>query len=144
MSPRFLVLFAAVVLIAAGRPLNDEKKELDKFQGEWKMVSLEQQGKTAPDDVVKDYVLTVKGDQWVVSSGGKAAEPATIKIDPTKDPKTIDLTRKVGDKETVSRGIYKLEGDTLTLCRTGTGERPKEFKTSDSGGILVVWKKTSK
>jgi len=38
-------------------------------------------------------------------------------------------------------GIYKLEGDTLTLCRAaGDRERPKEFKTTEEAGILV-WKR---
>src|SRR5262249_5711830 len=141
MSPRFLVLSAAVVLVAAGQPAKEDvKKELDKLQGEWKMVSLEQRGKKAPDEEVKAYTLTIKGDQWIVSVQDREGRGMTIKIDPSKNPKTIDLTQKLGEKEVVSQGIYKLEGDTLTLCRTqGKQERPKEFKTTEDGGILVVW-----
>src|SRR5262249_20218361 len=137
MSPRVLVLFTAVLMVAAGRPpADDEKKELEKLQGEWKMVSLEKKGMKSPDDVGKGYTLTVKGDQWTVSIKGKSFGPTTIKLDPSKDPKTIDITWKVGDKETVSRGIYKLEDDTLTICRGKIdGERPKEFK-SDDGGLI--------
>jgi hypothetical protein len=39
-------------------------------------------------------------------------------------------------------GIYKLEGSTFTLCRAAEfKERPKEFKTTQGAGILMVWKR---
>jgi uncharacterized protein (TIGR03067 family) len=129
------------LLIAATTPAQDTKKEMDKLQGEWTMISLEQKGKKATDELVKQYKLTIKGDQWIVSSGREAT--MTFKIDPSKEPKTMDLTFE--GKQAVSRGIYKLEGDTLTLCRTtGNIDRPKEFKTTPEAGILVAWKRVKK
>lgn len=137
MTARAVLPCVAVLLIAAVTPAQDTKKELDKLQGEWTMVSLETRGRKAPDETVKQYKLTIKGDQWTVNEANKM----TFKIDPSKSPKTIDFTIKAG----VSRGIYKLEGDTLTLCRTvGDIERPKEFKTTAEAGILVVWKRAKK
>jgi hypothetical protein len=45
----------------------------------------------------------------------------------------------------LSRGIFKLEGDLLTVCRTvGETERPKEFKTTAESGVLVGWKRAGK
>ncbi len=142
MSARAVLPCVLGLLIAAATPAQDTKKEMDKLQGEWTMVSLEQRGKNASDEVVKQYKLTIKGDQWVVSTGGGEAT-MTFKIDPSKNPKTIDLTSE--GKQAVSRGIYKLEGDTLTLCRTtGDIDRPMEFKTTPEAGILVVWKHAKK
>ena len=144
MTVRAILPLVAVLLTAAAAPAQDTKKELEKLQGEWTMVSLESRGEKVPEETVKQYRLTIKGDQWTVSSDMGTNE-ATFKIDPSKDPKTIDLTFKRADEAIPSRGIYKLEGDTLTLCRTvGDRERPKEFKTTADAGQLVVWKRTKK
>src|SRR5262245_12947753 len=45
--------------------------------------------------------------------------------------------------EFVTLGIYKLEGDTLTVCRSHTSDavRQKGFKTTADAGILVVYKR---
>jgi uncharacterized protein (TIGR03067 family) len=143
--PKDAFPLAALFLVAAAGPVEDAKKELDQLQGEWVMVSQEQRAKKLPDESAKQHTLTVKGGQWTVttSPGAKPIE-FTITIDPSKNPKEMDLTVKANDK-VISRGIYKLEGDTLTLCRTqGDRERPKELKTTEKEGILTVWKRAKK
>lgn len=125
------------------------KKELDKLEGSWTLVSLESKGKKTPEDDVKRYHLTIKGDQWTIEyPGGK--DKLTIQIDPGKDPKTIDFTFKAPSATVRSRGIYTLgsstDGDTLTLCRVDQKglPRPKEFKTTESTTMLFVWKRAPK
>lgn len=143
MQTTTLVLVAAGLLLAA-EAKEDAKKEQERFQGTWTIVSLENQGMKVADDAIKDWKLTIKDDQWIVSQGDRELK-ATFKLDPTKDPKQIDLAIKNGDQEVLAKGIYKLENDTLTMCRTaGQKERPKEFKTSEEAGVLVVWKRTGK
>jgi len=73
------------------------------------MVSLEQRGGKSRDEVVKRMKLTVKGDQWIVSRHGQDREQKyMIKIDPSQNPKTLDLTINAGNNEFTSMGIYKL------------------------------------
>jgi hypothetical protein len=53
----------------------------------------------------------------------------------------MGICKSAGKDEVPARGIYKLEGDTLTVCYgTSGGERPKEFKTTQEAGILFVLK----
>jgi clostripain len=130
----------------AAKASPDAKRELARLQGEWAMVSLEQRGEKAPARVVKRFRLTIKGDRCTLTSseGRGNARTWTLRIDPSRDPKSIDMTAKDGKKEIVFLGIYKLEGDTLTLRRaTTTGDvgRPKEFNTTAEEGMLAVWKR---
>ena len=73
-----------------------------------------------------------------------------FKIDPAKSPKQLDLQReKDGKVKTLYQGIYKIEGDTLTFCRsalpvgTSLGERPTEFKAG-AGVVLLQFKRSGK
>jgi uncharacterized protein (TIGR03067 family) len=146
MFKRALVLLAAGLLVAADKPSEDAvKEERGKLEGTWTMSSLEQGGKKSAVATGKERKLTIKGDHWTVSGGAKKGSSMIFTIDPSKDPKTIDLSVKMGAKEHVSKGIYKLEGDTLTICRCvgKEGDRPADFK-SKKGYVLVVWKRADK
>jgi uncharacterized protein (TIGR03067 family) len=145
-----LAMLAGVGWLPSGRAAESPdhattEAELAKLQGSWTMASLETRGKTAPADSITNYVLTIKGDVWTVAGGGQQATRCSIRLYPSDSPKRIDLTPTNGNAQARSQGIYKLDGDTLTLCRTLAGrERPKEFKTTESTGILAVWKRAKK
>jgi len=108
------------------------------------MISLEVRSVKSSNEGVKNYKLTVTGDKWVVTKDEKIFVNAEIRIDQTTEPRAINLVQKVGKAELVSPGIYKIEGDTLTMCRTdGYKDRPKEFKTTMDSATLVVWKRVA-
>ncbi len=139
MSARSLIFFAFILMIAADEPANDSKMELNKLQGEWTMVSMEKKGKRFPDEAIK---LAVKGDQWTFTPRNGKKSTAIVQMDPSKNPRSIDLAFEVSGKKILSRGIYELKSDTLTLCYTrGNTPRPDQFKTTERGEFLVVWKR---
>jgi clostripain len=124
----------------------DASHELEKLQGEWTLVAREMRGEKSKDEAVKQFKLMIKGNQWTVASSQspQRAIMMTIQIDPSRDPKAIDLIAGAGDQGSVFPGIYKLEGDTFTLCRataTGDVERPMEFKATGEESVLMVWKR---
>jgi uncharacterized protein (TIGR03067 family) len=129
------------------------QKELKKLEGTWTIVSWEVKGRKLADEGLKALQvmqITIKGNEWT-HTHPRWMYKVTIQIDPTKDPKTIDLTFPLPmGRKILTRGIYQLtsttEGETLTVCRTDQKglPRPKEFKTTEREGLLMVLKRSDK
>jgi hypothetical protein len=69
---------------------------------------------------------------------------ATITVDPSKNPKTMDYQMTEGvTKGKTQLGIYELDGDTFRSCFSAPGaERPTEFTTKPGDQrTLTVWKR---
>ena len=140
------VLFVVVagLLVAADQPKEEAvKKELDRFKGTWKIVSLEMNGQKTPAEGFEKARLILKGDQFKMTMGEESFR-GTFQVDPTQKPKTIEVTFTEGpDKGKTCQGIYELKGDTYKVCIGMPGnERPKEFATKkDSGHVLEVFER---
>lgn len=92
---------------------DEMKPDMAAFQGEWRLTRLEADGKQndVPDGDGAKVVF--KSDRLFL--GGE--EKFFIKLDPTCDPKTIDLIpREEENKDEVLEGIYRFRGTRLTLC----------------------------
>ena len=75
----------------------------------------------------------------VTLADGSIPIRGTYKLDPTRDPKTVDWTDTIGeDAGKTLLAIYSLEGDRLVFCAAYPGqERPTEFRTRP-GQVLRV------
>ena len=149
MTARALVLCTAGLLIATELPAQEnDKQELEKLQGEWVMVSREgQRAEKIPADYVEESKLTIKGDRWTSTYRDNVTN-STVRIDPSKEPKTLDRLFETARNRMIKRlCIYKLENSTLTICSESGSDgvlRPKEFNTGKDGGILIVFKRATK
>lgn len=139
-----LLVLVAGLLLGASPKDDASKADLEKMQGNWKMTSLTVNGMEAPAEKVQAIRLTVKGDKYTVKVDNRTIE-LTFKLDAGKKPKTVDLTYDDGDnKGKTNRAIYKLEGDTMTMCRhqQPDQERPKDFDSKAGSNLnLAVWKR---
>jgi uncharacterized protein (TIGR03067 family) len=117
------------------------KAEMKKLEGTWQLLSAVKDGKETPAEVVKEIRVVIKGDKHTVYFGDEvAAKEISFAVDPTKDPKTTVDTLPDGKE---IKGIYKLDGDTLTSCVAEAGkDRPSEFASKPgSGHTLRVFKR---
>lgn len=118
--------------------------DLQKLAGVWICVSGVNDGKSLPDDIVKQLKLTLTKDRYKTEKGKALLFDGIYKIDTGQQPKHIDITAPEGEQAgKTSKGIYALEGDTLKMCyATPDKDRPKEFDSKPgSGATLVVWKR---
>jgi len=144
-----LVLFC-VGLTASGILADDKadiEKETKKFQGTWTFESSESGGMKLPADELKGFILTFEGEKHTLKKGDDLVQVGIQKIDPSKSPKTIDVTITEGpNKGMVMLGIYEIHGDTLKVCFDPQGKkRPTEFKSPPgSENFVNVHKRVKK
>ncbi|MFL5244061.1 MAG: PQQ-binding-like beta-propeller repeat protein [Gemmataceae bacterium] len=133
------------VSLAAGADDKDAvKKDLAKFQGAWIFESIEVEGQMSPVDEFKGIKLVIKDDASFTMNDGDVVYKGTIKIDPAKKPKEIDVIFTEGpEKGTTMIGIYELDDTTYRPCFKLKGkDRPTEFTAKKgSGQVLEALKK---
>src|SRR4051794_8453583 len=133
-----LALLAAHLLAGSASP---DDKALEAFQGKWKKICLMVDGKEVPADRYEDQVTTVKGGERLILKGEKVVQRATFTVNPNTNPPQIDLTPTEGDyKGKTYNGLYKIEGDTVTILIDLVGQgRPTDF-SCDKGSSRVLEK----
>ena len=115
------------------------KDELKRHQGTWSVASSLYDGQPAPEEIVRSIKRIVTGDHVVWERDGKRFAGTRIELDPTPEPKTIDVIPDGGrNRGERVLGIYKLEGDRLTIAMAAPGQpRPKAFEATKGSGCTL-------
>jgi uncharacterized protein (TIGR03067 family) len=136
--PACCLAFAALLLAVtdqtpARQPAEPKPKpDSELIQGPWSVVGLEAGGKAQPEKAFRGNTFTFTKDKAVLKEWAYPSIEYTFALDPTKAPKAIELTTTKGGH--VVHGMYKLDGDELTLCvSVGGSQRPTEFATKAGG-----------
>jgi RNA polymerase sigma factor (sigma-70 family) len=117
--------------------------DLDRLQGVWKLVYVEVNGTPQKLEHFEKIRMVIKEDKLTLGRNEGHDETGSVRVDWTSKPKELDMitTHPAGHLLT-NPGIYKLEGDKLTICyapHLDAGQlRPTEFETAKEGGRLWV------
>ncbi len=126
------VLFA---LLGRGMAQDGIEKESKQLEGNYRQVSGKAGGKPLPEELFRNTRLVIKGDSFVIKDDKREfLSRLSFKIDPSKNPKQMNLTSK--DK-TVVMCIYEISGNTLRIAKAyGDDPRPRDF---DGDDCIEVW-----
>jgi uncharacterized protein (TIGR03067 family) len=139
-----MITTLALALVVGAPALKDKAPAKPTIEGEWQVESRFDGGKASTDT-----------NRWVFSPGGVAEirEPIggrvvsnlTYTLSADAAAKAIDFLEGQGNgKADLRQGIYKIEGDTLTVSFTvGMTPRPTSFDAAN-GNYLIVMKRVAK
>jgi uncharacterized protein (TIGR03067 family) len=117
------------------------RKERERLRGTWRIVALEHSGNKVDEaEARKLTVVNGADDQWTLFQDGNALARGVNKLDPTQQPKAIDITLTEADgKEQKYRAIYELKDKTRRLCIAPLGkDRPAEFSTTLENEHILI------
>jgi uncharacterized protein (TIGR03067 family) len=126
------------ILTAFAHAAEDDQK---KLQGTWTAMKAERDGKPAKD--VLGHRLSMTGKRFQIrSKDGKLLYEGTFRVDPGAKPASFDFDHTEGAlKGKAWKGIYALEGDTLTTCDNGPDPdkgRPAAFEAKPGSGHILI------
>jgi uncharacterized protein (TIGR03067 family) len=116
--------------------MNDQ----ERIQGNWMLISGEHRGNAFSDEIVKAVCLEFSGDMLSTKNKDRISK-AKFKLRPDTTPKEIDLDLD----GRVGRGIYKLDGDALTILHSEVEDaRPTAFDPKQTPRLTLLVLKRGK
>jgi uncharacterized protein (TIGR03067 family) len=139
--PRIVALTVAVLLVFPvwSQDKDAVKKELDKLQGEWKLVAGEAEGVKIPENALDHSTLLVTGELYDFNSPAEK-EKGKFTIKPGTNPLQIDMDITEGTAQGKKQlGIYEVKGDRVKFCMAQAGDpkRPAKFATNPEDKFMI-------
>jgi uncharacterized protein (TIGR03067 family) len=143
-TPAVLALTVGLLLGFAAPVRADEEaiaRGRKALAGTWQAVSYALDGQKVAAEDLKHVRLHFDADGLAIAQrDGKTFLASKTTIDPTMEPATMDIAFIEGnDKGRTSLGLYRIEGDVLTICRSAPGKpRPSSFSSEPGSGLTLM------
>jgi uncharacterized protein (TIGR03067 family) len=135
-----LPVLALAIFVAAPQPKDPPKSpDPPALVGAWVCTGITDGGRVNTTDVEARIEIEFTADWKIrINKKGMAEPGGTYTADPKTDPPAMDLTLEPGGG--LLRGIYMVEGDTLTVCceDVDRGTRPKRFAAPPGTKLLLL------
>lgn len=140
--------------VAGAQPPTPSKTELERLQGEWKVVTIAMYGGKVPKELLEKITVSISDDKFTMdpfyfvnlepqTKGGELefllqekSMELEIRLDISKSPKEMDLATVKQPKQNL-KGIYSVSDDSLRICFSGQ-KRPKDF-TEGGKEKVILW-----
>jgi uncharacterized protein (TIGR03067 family) len=138
------VAIAALSLILAPAPPprtrpGPDRSDQDRLEGEWVRLRMFLGSIFAQPEKPGSVTVTFAGDHMKYFREGMFSSEWVIMLDGREQPRWFDRKGIAGKaKDHGLRGIYKLQGDILTICSRMDGDRPPDFSSAKPGVLLEV------
>jgi uncharacterized protein (TIGR03067 family) len=134
--PGILALLVAAATTTGG----GDPSELARHQGTWAVVSFVADGKETPREIAHSITRVVEDDHVTWFRDGKAFAGTSITLEPSLEPKGIDVLPDGGPRRGQRvLGIYRLDDDMLTICMAAPdAARPKSFEAGPGSGQTLM------
>jgi uncharacterized protein (TIGR03067 family) len=132
------LMVGAWLVPAFAQPAAEAQK---RVKGAWTATKAERDGKAASD--VVGNRLSFNGNRFRIrSKDGKSLFAGTVRVDPSTKPAAIDFEHTEGVlKGKTWKGIYAVQGDTLTICDNAPDPdrgRPAAFEAGSGSGYVLI------
>ena len=121
-----------ITVLAVCAPGIKEAPPPNPIVGEWMIEMATYSGQLSAKSGAFSWVFTADGKRFTRQKGKDVGDKKFgYRLDPKAKPQTIDLTDDPSVPEKAIPGIYKIDGDELTICISGEKlARPTDFESA--------------
>jgi uncharacterized protein (TIGR03067 family) len=139
------VLIGLALTLGAPGVKDTPKKDPASIVGEWVGEKAVSGGKEKPvPEGGISFTFTADGKLMVTEGKREKPDAGSYKIDSKKNPAEIDIMPPPDKKEPTIHGIYKIDGDTLTICIGHETDRPTKFESPEGAKTMLMILKRAK